>query len=753
MIPRSDPMKKKSTRAAKISVLSLAVLLAAVFIFLIVADRINWPRQAPPDWAAMIGKAGHYDVHIRRDTYGVPHVIGARDSDVAFGLAFAQSEDDFATLQQVALATRGQLAAQEGRKAAVSDYLVHLLCVWETVNAKYESDLPPDVHQVLEAYADGVNYYAALHRDKVMPGAVPFTGKDLAAGFVFKMPFFFGLDSTLLKLVNPAPANNAAASLSLSNDNQDAFLVIHEAIPVGSNGVAVAPSRSADGATRLLVNSHQPYTGPVSWYEAILESGEGWHVAGGFFPGSPFMLHGHNEHLGWANTVNQPDLIDVYKLTINPANPNQYQLDGQWRDFERSDTKIRVHLWGPLFWTAHREVLRSAHGPVLKTDHGVFAIRYAGMDGIRQALQYYRLNKAANLAEWRAAMALQAMPSLNFVYADEKGNIGYVYNGLFPERQEGIDWQDVLPGDRSDLIWHRYLPFDKVPQLWNPRGGLVFNSNNTPFHAAAPSDDLNPRDFSPTLGIQDNMTNRARRAMETFGADSRITAEAFHKYKFDLTYSSNSEEIELLNQVIAIDPGNGEDAGDLRSAQQILRQWDHRTDVHNRGTALAILMAEPVLSHRTEIKGKLQPPAKSQIIASLRDAIKTLKAHFGRLDPEWGEVNRLHRGNLNLAIDGGPDIYRAVYGLQQPDGTLLAAGGDTFIMFVTWDRAGKLSSESIHQFGSATLDRNSPHYADQSPLFVAMKTKPVWFTQAQLAGHIEREYRPNEREAVAASKP
>ena len=72
--------------------------------------------------------------------------------------------------------------------------------------------------------------------------------------------------------------------------------------------------------------------------------------------------------------------------------------------------------------------------------------------------------------------------------------------------------------------------------------------------------------------------------------------------------------------------------------------------------------------------------------------------------------------------------------------------GDTFIMFVTWDKAGKLTSESIHQFGSATLDRNSPHYADQSPLFAAMKTKPVLFTEAQLAGQIEADYRPGDRE-------
>jgi acyl-homoserine-lactone acylase len=742
---QSPDFTSRAMRTLKITILALAGLIIAAFLFLIVADRLGQP--APTDPAKLIAKARQYDVRIQRDTFGVPHVIGPRDADIAFGLGFAQCEDDFFTLQQVALATRGQLAATEGRKAAVADYLVHLLRVWETVNAKYESDLPADVREVLEAYADGVNYYAALHPDKVLRGVLPLTGKDVVAGFVFKTPFFYGLDRALLKLNNPANSNTAA-SLSFSANGQDAFLITDDPLPVGSNAVAVSPSRSTDGATRLLVNSHQPYSGPVSWYEAVLESGQGWHVAGGFFPGSPFMLHGHNQHLGWANTVNNPHLIDVYQLTINPANPNQYQLDGKWRDFEKSDVKIRVKIWGPLIWPVHRQALYAAQGPVLKTDHGVFAIRYAGINDVRLPLQYYRLNKAATLAEWRAAMALEAIPSINFVYADEKGNIGYVYNGLFPVRQQedGLDWQETLPGNRSDLIWHQYLPFEKIPQIWNPPGGLVFNSNNTPFHAAAPADDLKPQDFSPTLGIQTNMTNRAWRAMETFGADTRITPEKFRAYKFDLDYSARSDVAQVVNEAITIDPGKNADSDEVRQAQEILKRWDRRTNVANRSAALAVLMGEPVLRRRIEIKGQPQPPSQAQILAALRDAIRTLKAHFGRLDPEWGQVNRLRRGKLDLAIDGGPDVYRAVYGLKQPEGTLTAAGGDTFIMFVTWDKQGRLSSESIHQFGSATQDQDSPHYADQSPLFVAMKTKPVLFTQAQLAGHIEADYRPGERE-------
>ena len=723
-------------RFVKAGALLLALFLLGAAAFLIVSDRLGQPT--PPDTASLIARAGRYQVHIERDKFGVPHIIGPRDADVAFGMGFAHCEDDFKTIQEVALAVRGQLAAIQGPKAAVTDYLVRLFRIWETVNAKYESDLPPDLRQVLEAYADGVNDYAALHPDQVIRGLLPFTGKDVVAGFVFKLPFFYGLDRVLMQLTSPQ------AGGGISKSGKGAFLFTDKPLPVGSNAVAVAPSRSADGATRLLVNSHQPYTGPVSWYEAVLESGEGWHVAGGFFPGSPFMLHGHNQHLGWANTVSGPDLVDVYKLAINPANPNQYRLDGEWRNFQKSVARIRVKIWGPLVWTVHREVLWAEQGPVLKTKQGVFAIRYAGMEDVRPPLEYFRLNKAANLEEWRAALRLQAIPSLNFVYADEKGNIGYIYNGSFPARKEGPDWQGVLPGDRSDLIWHSYLPFDKEPQIWNPPSGFVFSCNNTPFQATAPADDLKPENFSSTQGIQTDMTNRAWRAMETYGADSRITAEAFHKYKYDLTYSLRSSEAKVYSEVLAIDPGQN---ADLRQAHGILERWDRRTDVANRGAALAILTIEPVVLARRNGATRPQP------IDALREAIVMLKTHFGRIDPEWGQVNRLRRGTLDLAIDGGPDILRGVYGQKQPDGTLTAVAGDTFIMFVTWDKAGTLTSESIHQFGSATLDRNSPHYADQSPLFVAMKTKPVLFTDAQLAGRVEVDYRPGDRQRVVPGDP
>ena len=655
-----------------------------------------------------------YDVRIRRDEWGVPHVLGKTDADAAYGLAWAQSEDDFATLQEAVFTARGRLAELQGPSGIESDHLVRLQDVWGAVKRGYNK-IPAEVRGVMEAYAEGANAFAAGHPEKVAPGLLPIRGEDLSASVTYRGPTFYGLDDLFRRTMRPTAKTTAA---------------LEEKLEIGSNGVAVAPGRSADGATRLLVNSHQPYTGPLAWYEAVIESGEGWHVAGGFFPGSPFMLHGHNANLGWASTVNNPDLADVYELKVNPADPDQYRLDGAWKRLEKGWVEIRVKRPDGGFDTVKRELLRSAHGPVVRTDHGVFAIRYAGMGETRQNEQYFAMNKARSLAEWKAAMAKGLLPSINYVYADATGNIGYVHNGRYPVRKAGVDWSGVVPGDRSDLIWTAQLPFAQVPQLWNPKSGWVFNSNNTPFQATDAADNMKPDAYPKTLGLQANMTNRAWRALETYGADVSITEAEFDAYKFDLAYSAKSDLAKGLALLGALD---AKDDADLAAAQALFKDWDRRTNVDSRAAPLAVL----TVLRLQQSPG--QPP-----LAVLKAVMAELKARFGRIDPTWGEVNRIRRGKVDLPIDGGPDIFRAVYGRPDPDGRLRALAGDTFVMFVSWDKAGRLSSRSIHQFGSATLDETSPHYADQTPLFVAMKTKPVLFTEEQLKGHVARDYRPGE---------
>ncbi|MBI5115600.1 acylase [Candidatus Poribacteria bacterium] len=697
---------------------AICVAIGAVIIIHLFGEKGN--AEAVPT-----GKT--YDVRILRDTWGVPHIFGRTDADVAYGLAYAHAEDDFKTIQDSLLAARGQLASVYGRKSAPMDYLVHLLRIWDVVDSKYEADLSPETKAICEAYAAGLTRYAEQHPREVAPGLLPFRGKDIVAGFVQKVPLFFGLDSTLSKLYASKPAQSAPARSSthalLWTPTPDAM--------TGSNTFAVSPARSADGKTRLAINSHQPWTGPVAWYETHLHSEEGWDMVGGVFPGSPTILHGHNRNLGWAHTVNRPDLIDVYVLEINPENPTRYKFDGSWRDLEVRSAPIKVKLLGPISWTFKKEVLWSVYGPVIRLPHGTYALRYAGMGDVRQVEQWYRMNKARNLDEWLDAMRIQGIPSFNCGYADREGNIYYIYNARLPLRAEGYDWSGYLPGNTSETLWTEYLPFDKLPQVKNPASGFFQNCNSCPFQTTIGSDNPKPESFSPTFGIETRMTNRALRALELFGSDESITEEEFYTYKYDVTYSKKSQVAQLVGTVLSA-PRSDDPV--VREAVEVLRAWDLRTNPENTNAAIAALTVDPIL--RAQYRDK-QPP---DVMTTFVDAAHGLKRFYGRIDVPWNQVNRLRRGKLDLGLGGGPDVLHAIHG-KFKDGHMIGDSGECYVLMVTFDKKG-VASRSIHQYGSATLDSKSPHYADQSLLFVKCEMKPVWLDESEIRAHLEREYRP-----------
>ncbi len=553
----------------------------------------------------------------------------------------------------------------------------------------------------------------------MLPGAIPISGKDVAAGFAFRTPLFYGLQQQVVELLEDDPQRELALA-----PTEEAFLMRERPTPpLGSNAVAIAPSRSEDGATRLLVNSHQPYTGPVAWYEVRLRSEEGWDVVGGVFPGSPVILHGTGRKLGWASTVNSPDLADIYRLEVNPDDRGQYRLDGEWVDFEREDVRIEVKLFGRLRWTVTRPVLHSVHGPVLETKHGHYAIRFVPA-GIQALEQWYRMNRATSLLEWRGAMSMQAIPSINFVYADRDGNIAYDYNARFPKREPGWDWKSYLPGDRSSLIWKEFWPYGHAPRIENPPSGFVVSANHDPFFATAPGEGPLREDFPPEHGIETRMTNRALRALELFGGDDSISAEEFRRYKFDKRYSEQSAAKRIVDDLLSRD---WSDEPEIEPALEILRRWEFGTEADDRNAALPILTATPVIIAQIR---EIPPPDPAD---TLRDAIDTLIEHHGRLDPPWGDVNRFRRGDIDVPASGGPDVLRAIEAFElDEDGTYTAKSGDCYVMFVEWGANGRQRVETIHQFGSATLDPSSPHYADQVPLFLAEKTKKIALDEASL---------------------
>jgi len=687
-----------------------------------------------------------YDVRVLRDTWGIPHVFGKTDPDTAYGLAYAHCEDDFKTIQEAFIAGRALGGVNGGPDAAAIDYVVHLLGVWDLVNAKYDTDLSPETRALCEAYAAGVNRYAEQHPDQViMPEVMPMTGKDVVAGFVFKGPFFFGLDNAILELFGDERKREISLKrAALDFDDAEAFALagdfLRKGEEIGSNTIGVSNKRSADGGTYLAINSHQPYTGPVAWYEAHLVSEDGWDMYGGLFPGMPVIAHGHNRHLGWAHTVNGPDLVDVYVLEMNPDNPDQYKFDGKWLDLEKKEVTLKAKLSesSKMTMNVRREVLRSVHGPVVRAKHGVYAIRYAGMGDIRQVEQWYRMNKAKSMDEWMDAVRMQANASLNIGYADDKGNILYLYNAKMPLRVAGYDYRQYLPGDTSELVWDEFLPFDDLPMVLNPPSGFFQNCNATPFHATVGPGNPDPETFAPEMGIEKHQSNRSLRALELFSADESITWDEFLNYKYDMHYSKDSTMAQSIAALVAYADANPSAVD--KDAIALLRGWNLECRPDSTAAALAVMTVNGLVKGFND-----GVPTGEALAKQLSATMDQLKTHFGRIDPPWSEVNRVVHGPADHGIGGGPDILHAVYGKKdEATGRLHGQAGDTLVIMARWDKAGQVHSEAIHQFGSATSIESSPHYADQVPLFVERKLRPVWLDEAEIRKNLEREYRPGQ---------
>lgn len=690
---------------------------------------LRTPGAPKADMDAIAQTAKTYDARIIRDNWGVAHIFGKTDPDTSFGLGYSHAEDDWATIQGVLVASRGMTGQYTGKDGAATDYLFDLFKVQDAIDTKLDAEVSPAARAMAKAYADGLNLWASENGEQVWDGILPVTEKDIFAGFTWGTPFFYRMDEQLQDLFT------AEEKPAVSPWRQETKLNLPEAVR-GSNAFAIAPSRSNDGHTRLIVNSHQPFTGPYAWFEAHVVSESGMNIAGAGFPGTPILTQGVTPHHGWAQTVNRPDLVDVYALEVNdPKKPTQYKLDGEWTDFEITKSNFRVKLWGPFSLPVKRDVLWSKHGPVLDAPTGFYAIRFAGLQEVKAMEQWYMMGKAESLEDWKAAIARNGVLSFNITYADKNGNISEIYNAKMPKRIEGPDWLGVLPGDQSELIWEDYHPVSDLPQHYNPESGWLFSANSTPFRITDPAFDNKREDYPAAMGIEPRMTNRAMMALELFPKDAAISEDELLAYRANGQYHPGSPLRKRLVEIFArADEADEETA----AAIELLRAWDGRTNLDNRATALAVLTG-------MQVGGYEIIDDKMDVMQALTESMDDLMTVYGRIDPTWGEVNRICRGDVDLPLTGGPDTLRAIYGHREgfvEKKGLVAVAGDTHIMYADWDEAGNLSLESIHQFGAATLDTTSPHYADQAPLFARGEYKRMPMTLAEVEPLATRDYRP-----------
>jgi acyl-homoserine-lactone acylase len=658
---------------------------------------------------------------IERDIWGIPHVRGATDPDAAFGLGYAMAEDTYRVIESSIPYYRGTAGRFFGPDAAKRDYLVHWLGLLKDINEGYDTILQPATREYLEAFAAGITDYAEAHPSATELDILPITGKDLIAAHMLRHLLFYGFDTHITALLGDERAQPISVPGTVMRDGQ----------PTGSNAIAVGPTRSSDGSTMLVINSHQPLTGPVAWYEAHIQSDEGLNVMGGLFPGAPAMGVGFTPTTAWGATVNKPDLVDVYVLEMHPEEPDLYKLDGEWLKLEREDVEIDVLIWGFIPWSVTETIYRSVHGPVMKTEHGTYAVRYAGMGELRQVEQWLAMNKAKDFEEWIDAVRLNHIQSFNFVFAGASGDIYFVHNAEMPLRASGWQWQQYLPGDRRDLIWKDYHGFDDLPQILNPTSGFILSANQSPFAVSAA--DSNPEKRIPDneAGWQTRMTNRSVRGLELFEQHQTVSEADLLAIKHDHVYAGDYRGIAFLNEVIALPVEDSR----LQEAQQILANWDRATNKENRGAPLGvcILSAEWL----SESAGTPRPDP----LITLEECVEKIIDIAGRLEPLWGGVNRHGRDDRHFAMAGGPDTLRAAYSSPDDSGEFTrVTGGDGLYYLVRWDSDGRQWIRGVHQYGNHFDNPDDPHYHDQAEDFANEIMHPALFDPKDRAAMIERRY-------------
>ena len=684
-------------------------------------------------------------VTIHRDEWGVPHIEGPTDASVAFGFAYAQAEDYFWQIEDTYAAALGRHAELIGPDGVNSDLLTRSFQIPEGAKADFPK-IEPELQAIAAAYTAGLNHYLASHPE-VKPRLITHfePWNMLAYERNVLLSFLFGKSHAPRGQIDKVAEGFQAA--------------------IGSNTWAIAPSRTKSDNAMLFANPHQPWFGYGQFYEGHVKSGEGLNFSGACFFGGPLPTIGHNEHLGWSHTVNNPDVADVWLETFDDKEDAlNYKYGDGYRKAEQWKTTLKIRN-GDGFDEKTYTLRKTHHGPIVgQADDGrylsVRIARLAEGSRLRQAL---RMTKAKNFDEWRAAMAELNLQMFNTCYADRDGNIFYVYNGAVPRRDPSFDWTKPVDGSNPKTDWQGLHAFDELPQILNPPSGYLQNCNTSPFTT---TDVGNPAvgDF-PAYMAEDRFDDKRRAKVSRMLLREMhdITFDDWKKAAFDTTlywplvnlppFKRELEELEQTDPTLA---------ARCKPFMDHLCDWDCRSAIDSTQTTLCYLWYEELYGRGYPVETLKQqfvddPDKKFEALVT---AAGKLKAFYGDWRVPWGDVSRIQR-HANYS-----DFAKIPFSDDLPSLPCAGAPGPLGIVFNTYyapptakhkkqygvvghsfvgvyEFGDKVQAATLLQFGESA-DPESPHFMDQAELYSKREFKPAWFHWDDVLAHAKRSYHPGE---------
>lgn len=716
----------------------------ALFAQVFTKDEIaRWQKQAQ-------------GVTIIRDNWGIPHIYGKTDADVVFGMLFAQCEDDFLRVEDNYITAIGRQAEVEGENLLYQDLRARLFLDTTQAIAIYKQS-PAWMKDLLHAFADGINYYLHTHPD-VKP--------RLLTRFQPYMPLMFsegsiGGDITAVSLPRLKAFYEKNQSTSYLENDLDDWLKE----PTGSNGFAIAPSKSASGNALLLINPH------TSFYfrpEVHMISEKGLNAYGAVTWGQFFIYQGFNENCGWMHTSSYADVIDEYLETVEKRDSAYfYKYGNEWRPVETKKIKLAYKI-GDTLQTKEFITYFTHHGPIIaKQDDKWLSIRMMN-EPLKALTQSYTRTKASDYKSYNEAMQIRANSSNNTVFADRKGNIAYWHGDFIPKRDTSFDWNQPVDGSNPKTDWQGLHDVKDIVQLLNPANGWIQNCNSTPFTAAlaySPKKNNYPSYMAP-----DPENYRGIHAVQVLSRESKFDLDKLIAAAYD-AYLPGFEEIipALLDAYKNVAGPSTTYHEATPEAIYLLGTWDKRYSANSIPTTLAVLWGE-----KLQRLARARATANQQLdnisintfavanttseekVVLLSELIEEMTQDFGTWKLPWGDINRFQRldGNVQQTFDdGAPSIpvgfasavwgSLASFGIRGTQNTKKRYGsyGNSFVAVVEFGK--RLKARSILAGGQSS-DPNSKHFTDQASMYAEGKFKDVLFYPEDVKKNAERTYKPGE---------